>query len=188
LSGIIATLNRWATLAFNIHHAGDPMSALCALPPDFDAAYFRSALSQFATGVTVVITHGADGTFHGLTVNSFSSVSLDPPLVLWSLANKARSMAAFRECSHYIINLLAEDQVDLALRFSRQVENRFESLKFDTSRTGLPILDGVAAWFECQNRSRYQEGDHHIFVGQVERCQMKPSRTLGFHGGRFVAI
>jgi flavin reductase (DIM6/NTAB) family NADH-FMN oxidoreductase RutF len=164
------------------------MSALCALPPDFDAAYFRSALSQFATGVTVVITQGTDGAFHGLTVNSFSSVSLEPPLVLWSLANKARSMAAFSECSHYIINLLAEDQVDLALRFSRQSENRFESLKFDTSRTGLPILDGVAAWFECQNRSRYQEGDHLIFVGQVERCQMKPSRALGFHGGRFLAI
>jgi flavin reductase (DIM6/NTAB) family NADH-FMN oxidoreductase RutF len=164
------------------------MPALCALPPDFDSAYFRSALSQFATGVTVVIARGADGVFHGLTVNSFSSVSLDPPLVLWSLANKARSMSAFQECSHYIINLLAEDQVELALRFSSPVDNRFEALKFDTSRTGLPILDGVAAWFECQNRSRYEEGDHVIFVGQVERCEMKPSRTLGFRGGRFLAI
>ncbi|MEW6370037.1 MAG: flavin reductase family protein [Pseudomonadota bacterium] len=164
------------------------MSALCALPPDFDSTYFRSALSQFATGVTVVITRGADGAFHGLTVNSFSSVSLEPPLVLWSLANKARSMPAFQQCSHYIINVLAEHQVELALRFSRQVENRFEALEFETSRTGLPILDGAAAWFECQNRSRYQEGDHVIFVGQVERCQMKPSRMLGFLGGRFLAI
>jgi flavin reductase (DIM6/NTAB) family NADH-FMN oxidoreductase RutF len=164
------------------------MSARCALPPDFDSAYFRSALSQFATGVTVVIARGPDGAFHGLTVNSFSSVSLEPPLVLWSLANKARSMRAFQECSHYIINLLAEHQAELALRFSRQIENRFEALEFDTSRTGLPILDGVAAWFECQNRSRYQEGDHVIFVGEVERCQMKPSRALGFHGGRFLAI
>lgn len=164
------------------------MSALCALPPDFDSTYFRNALSQFATGVTVVITRGADGALHGLTVNSFSSVSLEPPLVLWSLANKARSMPAFQECSHYIINVLAEHQVDLALRFSRQVENRFEALAFETSRTGLPILDGAAAWFECQNRSRYQEGDHVIFVGQAERCQMKPSRMLGFLGGRFLAI
>jgi flavin reductase (DIM6/NTAB) family NADH-FMN oxidoreductase RutF len=164
------------------------MPAPGALPPDFDSAYFRSALSQFATGVTVVIARGADGALHGLTVNSFSSVSLEPPLVLWSLANRARSMSAFQQCSHYIINVLAETQEELALRFSRPAGNRFESLTFDTSRTGLPILDGVAAWFECQNRSRYQEGDHVIFVGQVERCQMRPSRTLGFHGGRFLAV
>lgn len=164
------------------------MPAPGALPPDFDAAYFRSALAQFATGVTVVIARAADGALHGLTVNSFSSVSLEPPLVLWSLANKARSMPVFRQCSHYLINVLAEHQVELALRFSRPFEDRFASLKFELSRTGLPIIDGVAAWFECQNRSRYQEGDHVIFVGQVERCQMKPSRTLGFHGGRFVAV
>ena len=162
--------------------------ALCALPPDFDTAYFRSALSQFATGIAVVITQDAHGTLHGLTVNSFTSVSLDPPLVLWSLANKARSMNAFSECSHYLINVLAEHQTELALRFSRQLENRFEALEFAHSRTGLPILPGVAAWFECQNRSRYHEGDHVIFVGEVERCQMNPCRTLGFHGGRFVAI
>ena len=165
-----------------------PTPAFCALPPDFDSAYFRSALSQFATGITVVIAQDASGAFQGLTVNSFTSVSLDPPLVLWSLANRARSMAAFKNCSHYIINVLAEHQTELALRFSRPLENRFEGLEFGSSRTGLPILQGVAAWFECQNRSRYQEGDHVIFVGQVERCQMNPSRPLGFHGGRFVAI
>ena len=155
--------------------------------PDFDTDYFRHALGQFATGITVLIAQGPDHEFHGLTVSSFNSVSLDPPLVLWSLANRARSMPVFAGSSHYIINVLAEHQQDLALRFSRP-GNRFESLQFEHSRTGLPILPGAAAWFECRNRSRYLEGDHVIFVGEVERCHANPSRPLGFHGGRFVAI
>jgi flavin reductase (DIM6/NTAB) family NADH-FMN oxidoreductase RutF len=164
-------------------------SPIGALPPDFDSTYFRQALSQFATGIAVVIARGPDGVAHGLTVNSFSSVSLEPPLVLWSLANKARSMPVFMQASHYIINVLSEQQAELALRFSQKIDNRFESLEFGLSRTGLPILDGAVTWFECQNRSRYQEGDHVIFVGQVERCHMNPqTRALGFHGGRFVAI
>ncbi|MFL6635524.1 MAG: flavin reductase family protein [Massilia sp.] len=164
-------------------------SAISASPPDFDSSYFRRALSQFATGIAVVITRAPDGEAHGLTVNSFSSVSLEPPLVLWSLANKARSMPAFMQASHYIINVLGEQQADLALRFSQNIGNRFESLAFDLSRTGLPILDGAVAWFECRSRSRYEEGDHVIFVGQVERCHVNPqARALGFHGGRFVAI
>jgi len=153
-----------------------------------DGARFREVLGSYPTGVAIVTGLDEDGRPAGMVIGSFTSVSLEPPLVLWSLANKARSMPAFQECSHYIINVLAEHQVELALRFSRQAENRFEALAFETSRTGLPILDGVAAWFECQNRSRYQEGDHVIFVGQVERCQMKPSRMLGFLGGRFLAI
>jgi flavin reductase (DIM6/NTAB) family NADH-FMN oxidoreductase RutF len=163
------------------------MPAGGALAPEFDTDYFRAALAQFATGITVVTTRTADGVLHGLTVNSFKSVSLDPPLVLWSLANSARSMAVFAQAPHYIISVLAEHQQELALRFSRP-GNRFESLEYDRSRTGLPILPGVAAWFECRNRSRYQEGDHVIFVGEVERCHANPSRPLGFHGGRFVSI
>ena len=164
-------------------------SAIVASPPDFDSAYFRRALSQFATGIAVVITRAPDGEAHGLTVNSFTSVSLEPPLVLWSLANRARSMPAFMAASHYIINVLGEQQADLALRFSQKIGNRFESLAFDLSRTGLPILDGAVAWFECRSRSRYEEGDHVILVGQVERCHVNPqARALGFHAGRFVAI
>jgi flavin reductase (DIM6/NTAB) family NADH-FMN oxidoreductase RutF len=159
-----------------------------ASAPDFDTDYFRRALAQFATGITVVITQTPDRVFHGLTVSSFNSVSLAPPLVLWSLATRARSMPAFGVASHYIINVLAGHQHELALRFSRNAENRFEALEYDRSRTGLPILPGVAAWFECRNRSRYLEGDHVIFVGEVERCHANPSRPLGFHGGRVIAI
>jgi flavin reductase (DIM6/NTAB) family NADH-FMN oxidoreductase RutF len=152
----------------------------------FDSAHFRQALSQFATGVTVITTRLGDGSFRGLTASSFNSVSLDPPLVLWSLGAGANSMPVFSGNSHYVINVLSAGQQDLALRFSRRTEtNPFEGIDYELSRTGLPILKGVAAWFECHNRSRYPEGDHVIFVGEVEDCNVQPQAGLLFHGGRF---
>lgn len=154
--------------------------------PTFDTRHFRDALSQFATGVTVITTRLADGRFFGLTASSFNSVSLDPPLVLWSLAQGASSLPLFTGNSHYVINILAADQAELAERFSRRIENRFEGIEFELSRTGLPILKGGAAWFECHNRSRYPEGDHVIFVGEVECCDVTPRAALVFHGGKFL--
>jgi flavin reductase (DIM6/NTAB) family NADH-FMN oxidoreductase RutF len=152
---------------------------------DFDTRHFRRALSQFATGVTVITTRLADDTFLGLTASSFNSVSLNPPLVLWSLAHSARSLPVFSGNSHYVINVLAADQMELANHFARPSKNRFEGVDFELSRTGLPILKGVAAWFECHNRSRYPEGDHVIFVGEVECCDANPQPALVFHGGAF---
>jgi flavin reductase (DIM6/NTAB) family NADH-FMN oxidoreductase RutF len=154
-------------------------------PPEFDAHHFRNALSQFATGVTVITTRLPDGSFLGLTASSFNSVSLDPPLVLWSLAQGASSLPVFTGNSHYVINVLAGDQAALAERFAMRIENRFEGVEFALSYTGLPILKGAAAWFECHNRSRYPEGDHVIFVGEVERCDVAPQAALVFHGGKF---
>jgi flavin reductase (DIM6/NTAB) family NADH-FMN oxidoreductase RutF len=154
--------------------------------PEFDSRQFRNALSQFATGVTVITTRLADGCFLGLTASSFNSVSLAPPLVLWSLAQAASSLPVFTGNSHYVINVLAADQVHLAERFAIRVENRFDGVDFRLSHTGLPILNGVAAWFECHNRSRYPEGDHVIFVGEVERCAVSPKPALVYHGGRYV--
>jgi flavin reductase (DIM6/NTAB) family NADH-FMN oxidoreductase RutF len=151
---------------------------------EFDSRHFRDALAQFATGVTVITTRLDDGRFFGLTASSFNSVSLDPPLVLWSLAQGASSMPLFTGNSHYVINVLAADQAELAVRFSERIENRFEGIEFELSHTGLPIIKGVAAWFECHNRSRYPEGDHVIFVGEVERCDAQPKPALIFHGGR----
>jgi flavin reductase (DIM6/NTAB) family NADH-FMN oxidoreductase RutF len=155
--------------------------------PPLDARHFRNALSQFATGVTIITTRLGDGTFFGLTASSFNSVSLSPPLVLWSLAQGASSLPLFTNNSHYVINVLAGDQAELAARFARRIENRFDGIDFDLSHTGLPILKGVAAWFECHNRSRYPEGDHVIFVGEVERCDVVPKPALVFHAGQFVA-
>lgn len=156
-------------------------------PPEFDSRQFRSALSQFATGVTVITTRLADGSFLGLTASSFNSVSLDPPLVLWSLSQGASSMPVFSGNSHYVINVLSGNQMALAERFAMRIENRFEGVDFELSYTGLPILKGVSAWFECHNRSRYPEGDHVIFVGEVERCAVLPQPALVFHDGKFAA-
>jgi flavin reductase (DIM6/NTAB) family NADH-FMN oxidoreductase RutF len=155
-------------------------------PPEFDAKHFRQALSQFATGVTIITTRLTDGSFLGLTASSFNSVSLNPPLVLWSLAQSANSMPVFTENSHYVINVLAADQGPLAERFSRRLDNRFDGVDFTLSHTGLPILSNCAAWFECHNRSRYPEGDHVIFVGEVERCSFAAQAPLIFHGGRLI--
>jgi len=151
----------------------------------FDSSEFRRALSQFATGVTIITTRLADGTFRGLTASSFNSVSLNPPLVLWSLGASANSLPIFSGNSHYVINVLAAGQKDLADRFSRRTDNPFGDVEFELSRTGQPILKGVAAWFECHNRSRYPEGDHVIFVGEVEECAVQPQPALLFHGGQF---
>ena len=152
---------------------------------DFDSTQFRQALSQFATGVTVITTRQADGSFRGLTASSFNSVSLEPPLVLWSLSEGANSMPIFSGNSHYVINVLGADQAHLAQRFSRRTEDPFAGVDYALSRTGQPILKGASAWFECHNRSRYPEGDHVIFVGEVEDCAFTPQASLIFHAGQF---
>lgn len=163
----------------------DPVSADST--PMVNTHLFRKALSQFATGVTVITTRLTDQSFLGITASSFNSVSLNPPLVLWSLANTANSMPVFTANSHYVINVLAADQLHLAERFAKRMPDRFAGVGFSLSRTGLPILDGVSAWFECHNRSRYPEGDHVIFVGEVEQCEVMPQAPLIFHGGELIA-
>lgn len=157
-----------------------------AHPTTPSARDFRDALSQFATGVTIITTRLADGSFIGLTASSFNSVSLNPPLVLWSLGQSAKSLPIFTDNSHYVINVLSTEQTTLAEKFSKPGKDRFKNLAFSLSPTGLPILSGVAAWFECHNRSRYPEGDHVIFVGAVEACDVNPQKPLIFHGGRLI--
>ena len=153
----------------------------------FDSAQFRRALSQFATGVTVITTRLADGSFRGLTASSFNSLSLDPPLVLWSLGAGANSLPIFSGNSHYVINVLAAGQAHLADLFSRRTDNPFGTSEDELSRTGQPVIKGASAWFECHNRSRYPEGDHVIFVGEVEHCEYTDQPSLIFHRGRFAS-
>lgn len=161
-------------------------SSLRAQPPSFSAPEFRAALGMFATGVTIVTARTAEGELIGLTANSFNSVSLDPPLVLWSLARAAASMPAFSTGSHYAINVLGADQHDLAKRFAAKGLDRFADVAFMEGVGGAPLLSGAAASFECFNRSRYEEGDHVIFVGEVERCSHRVGASpLLFHGGKF---
>jgi flavin reductase (DIM6/NTAB) family NADH-FMN oxidoreductase RutF len=161
---------------------------LQALPPSFSSTEFRSALGMFATGVTIVTARTADGKLVGLTANSFNSVSMSPPLVLWSLARSAGSMEAFSTGSHYAINILGADQQDLAKQFATKGHDRFAGVQFLPGAGGAPLIQGAAATFECFNRSRYEEGDHVIFVGEVERCGYQPGASpLLFHGGKFYA-
>ena len=157
-----------------------------ALPPSFSAQEFRAALGMFATGVTIVTARGADGQVIGLTANSFNSVSLSPPLVLWSLSRAAASMPVFSAGSHYAINVLAAEQMTLAERFATRGADRWSGVLFDEGAGGAPLLHDAAATFECFNRSRYEEGDHVIFVGEVESCERRPgAQPLIFHGGRY---
>ncbi len=159
-----------------------------AVPPNFSPSQFRQALGMFATGVTIVTARTGDGNYIGLTANSFNSVSLTPPLVLWSLARSAGSMAAFSAGSHYAINILSADQQDLAKQFAAHGGDRFSGVAFTLGAGGAPLLQGAAATFECFNRSRYEEGDHVIFVGEVEGCSHHAGASpLLFHGGKFYA-
>jgi len=157
-----------------------------AKTPDFSRPEFRTALGMFATGVTIVTACAPDGQRVGLTVNSFNSVSLEPPLVLWSLSQTASSMNVFRTGSHYAINILSVDQQALALRFASRGIDRFADVNFTEGRCGAPLLAGSVASFECFNRSRHVEGDHVIFIGEVEHCSHRAGAApLLFHGGRF---
>jgi flavin reductase (DIM6/NTAB) family NADH-FMN oxidoreductase RutF len=156
----------------------------------FSSRDFRDALGRFATGVTIVTTVDAMQQPVGLTANSFNSVSLEPPLVLWSLAKSAGSMAAFAVQRHYAIHVLGADQVELAKRFAnRGIADRFAGVAHRAGLGGVPILDGCMAWFECVSKSRHDEGDHVLFVGQVVHCVLPPDQAgrspLIYHGGKF---
>jgi len=147
---------------------------------------FRRALAQFATGITVVTARTLAGEPAGITVNSFNSVSLDPPLVLWSLAFKATAFDTFRYCGRYLVNVLAADQLDLARRFAARTQDKFGTARWTPTDSGLPRLAGCIAWFECANRSQYEEGDHVILVGRVESFETARGTPLIFHDGRYV--
>ena len=141
---------------------------------------------MFATGVTIVTARTPAGALIGLTANSFNSLSLSPPLVLWSLSQAAGSMPALSTGSHYAINVLASDQKALAERFAGRRDDRWAGVAYTEGASGAPLITGAAASFECFNRSRYEEGDHVIFVGEVERCNHQPGAApLLFHGGKF---
>ena len=163
-----------------------PALAAQARLPDFSTRQFRLALGMFATGVTVVTARTQEGRLLGLTASSFNSLSLEPPLVLWSLAHIAGSLPALSTGTHYAINVLASNQKTLAENFASKRADRWQGVAFTNGVCGAPLLDGAVATFECFNRSRYQEGDHVIFVGEVERCRHSVGAApLLFHGGNF---
>lgn len=154
-------------------------------PAAFDAREFRKALGTFATGVTIITTRAADGAPLGLTVNSFNSVSLNPPLVLWSLENSALSLPVFQQAQHWAVHVLSADQEELSGRFARRGANKFAGLALEQGIGDLPLLTGCTARFECRNAFQYDGGDHVIFVGEVQRFDRSDAPPLVFHGGRY---
>jgi 3-hydroxy-9,10-secoandrosta-1,3,5(10)-triene-9,17-dione monooxygenase reductase component len=151
-----------------------------------DSAGFRRALSSFATGVAVVTTTDAHGARVGMTISSFNSVSLDPPLVLWSIAEDAYSYDAFMSADYFAVLVLTEGQQDLASRFARKSINKFEGLECHEGVHGLPLLSEFAACFECRTEYRYDGGDHKIIVGRVLRFEDRETDPLIFYRGHFL--
>lgn len=156
-----------------------------AMPADEQRA-LRDALGMFATGVTIVTTLAPDGTPVGLTVNSFNSVSLAPPLVLWSLAHKALSLEVFTQATHYAIHVLTAAQHELAVRFATRNADRWIGTTWHPGKTGVPVLAGAAAVFECASRHQYPGGDHTILVGEVlHSTHHMGGAPLLYHSGLF---
>jgi len=153
--------------------------------PAFTEREFRDSLAQFATGVAVICAPGPDDRFVGFTANSFNSVSLDPPLIVWSLNRRGTNLAAFEHAEHYAINVLAQDQVDLARRFSRPHADRFAGVEYRLGAAGAPLIGGCVAWFECRHHARHRAGDHVLFIGEVLTCARRKGSGLVFHHGRY---
>ncbi len=152
----------------------------------FDSRQLRTVLGSFTTGVTIVTTRDADGIDYGVTANSFSSVSLDPPLVLWSQVLTSKSFPAFRDSDHFAVNVLSDDQIATSNHFAKSKEDKFAELEFSRGLGGVPVLQGTAAHFECVKVAAYEAGDHMIFLGRVERVGHSGRRPLAFAHGRYM--
>lgn len=150
-----------------------------------DQLALRSALGAFATGVTIVSTQDGAGADVGVTANSFNSVSLDPPMVLWSLSRKAMSLAAFQANPHFAVHVLAADQDGLSRRFATQGADKFAGLSIERGFGDVPLIDGCTARFQCRTAFNYDGGDHVIFVGEVLAFDSFERAPLLFHAGRY---
>ena len=163
---------------------------LAPVRPELDQRDFRTALGTFPTGVCLITTAAPDGRRVGLTVNSFSSVSLDPPMVLWSLARTATSAAVFRDAEYFAINVLAATDAVLSSHFAKPGADKFAAFaeRFSAGLGGAPVLADAIATFECHSRHRYYGGDHIIVIGVVERYAYRDAPPLAFHRGRYGAL
>lgn len=151
-----------------------------------DPRQLRRALGRFATGVTVITTRAPDGRYEGLTANSFSAVSLDPPLVLWSLQRAAPSLANFKAAGHFVVHVLSTAQSPLSRHFATPRHDKFEDVDFVEGIEGCPMLaDDSLAIFECRTESAIEGGDHVIFIGRVVRAHYRDGAPLIFSDGRY---
>ena len=154
--------------------------------PQTDTRALRNALGRFATGIAIVTAIDPDGHPIGLTVNSFSAVSLQPALVLWCLDNSSHNLEAFRKASHHAINILSADQQDISNRFATWPVDRFAGLPWQAGAGGAPLFPACCASFEVANETAHLAGDHTIFIGRVEKFSETPDLApLLFHAGQY---
>jgi flavin reductase (DIM6/NTAB) family NADH-FMN oxidoreductase RutF len=152
----------------------------------FETRAFRDALGRFVTGVTIITTRLPDGTSVGVTANSFNSVSMTPPLVLWSLGQSSRNYANFLAATHFCVHVLSDRQESLSRRFSTAGIDRFAGLDLESGLGNVPMLTGCAARFECAAYANYAGGDHTIFLGEVMRLASDPgAHPLLYHAGQY---
>lgn len=153
---------------------------------DFDVRQFRNALAAYATGVAIITTRTAlDRTRIGVTVNSFNSVSVEPPMVLWSLAKSAHSRPAFEVAEFWCVHILSERQDNLANRFASPGVDKFSGIETVDGLGGTPLLAECAAWLQCRSAFKYEGGDHIILVGEVLALERNSLPALVFHDGRY---
>ncbi len=153
-----------------------------------DRNAFRRALGNFATGVTVITTVDDTGKNYGLTANSFNSVSLDPPLILWSLDKKSSGRHAFGVGRAFAVHILSEDQVDFSNTFAVTSEDKFVGIEYDRSADQVPVLPGCAAVFRCETQQMYEAGDHIIVVGKVRDFDVNDASPLVFYKGAYCKV
>jgi flavin reductase (DIM6/NTAB) family NADH-FMN oxidoreductase RutF len=166
-------------------HPADPANELASDNSAIDPRDFRNALGTFGTGVTIVTAMAADGKPYGVTCNSFASVSLNPPLVLWSLGMFSQGLATFQNASHFTVNVLSVAQEELAMRFSKSSDDKFTGVEWKPGLGNAPIIAGCVASFQCRAANRYYGGDHVIFLGAVEAYAYNKQEPLLFARGGF---
>lgn len=154
----------------------------------FDPKAFRRALGNFATGVTVITACTPDGVKTGVTANSFNSVSLDPALVLWSIMKTSGSVEIFEQASHFAVNILAADQINLSNHFARPSDDKFAGIDYETGFGNAPLLRDCAARFQCENYQRLDGGDHWILIGKVVAFDDIGRAPLLYHAGAYSAV
>lgn len=164
----------------------EPALSTVAIPDEAKA--LRRVFGSFATGVTIITTRDAKGSLLGLTANSFNVVSLDPPLVLWSLRRLAASVEVFRRAEHWAVHILAADQRTLADRFASREIDRFAGLHATAGIGGVPLLDGCAAVLQCRASAQHEAGDHLILVGEVLRHEARAIEPLVFHASGYARL
>lgn len=157
------------------------MNTQCSIHP----GDFRKALGTFATGITIVTAVSATGEPVGLTVNSFTSVSLEPPLILWCLANTSDNLQVFQKAEYFAVNILAANQYDLANHFAKRQKDKFDRIKYRSGMGKVPLIDDCVTWLQCRSTTHTLAGDHHIFIGEVERIETTEKEALLYHQGTY---